>query len=89
MLGYKLFIKALKALSINPPVLLPEYILSSHMVNECMNKQLPTALQSKLLNKILKMINILVCTFCVSDSTNVGSLHPLNNQVLNCDIFEH
>jgi len=48
MLGYKLFIKAL---SINPPVLLMEYILSSHMVNESTNKQLPTALQSKLLNK--------------------------------------
>ena len=85
MLGYKLFIKAL---SINPLVLKREYILSSHMVNESMNKQLPTALQSKLLNKIFKMINILVCTFCVSDSTNVGSLHPLNNQVLSCSIFE-
>jgi hypothetical protein len=85
MLGYKLFIKAL---SINPPVLLTEYILSSHMVNESMNKQLPTALQSKLLNKILKIINILVCTFCVSDSTSVDSLHPLNNQVLTCGIFE-
>ena len=85
MLGYKLFIKAL---SINPPVLLTEYTLSSHMVNQSMNKQLPTALQSKLLNKILKMINILVCTFCVSDSTNVGSLHPLNNRVLSRGIFE-
>jgi len=85
MLGYKLFIKAL---SINPLVLLTEYILSSHTVNESMNKQLPTALQSKLLNKILKIINILVCTFCVSDSTNVDSLHPLNNQVLTCGIFE-
>lgn len=85
MLGYKL---SIKSLSINPPVLLTEYILSSHMVNESMNKQLPTAFQSTLLNKILKMINNLVCTFCVSDSTNIGSLHPLNNQVLSCGIFE-
>lgn len=85
MLGYKLFVTAL---CINPPVLLTQYILSSHIVNESMNKQLPTAPQSKRLNKILKMINILVCTLCVSDSTNVGSLHLLNNQVLTCDIFE-
>jgi glucan phosphorylase len=57
MLGYKFL---MNILSINLSRLVNVvYSLFTHMVNENMNKQLPTAFQSKLSNKTLKMINIL------------------------------